>query len=137
MNSINTVIMIGGFVVLFCVIISILNNSGLLQMLSLIFYPIFNALHIDVSFIQPILSGLIELTNGINLLTHITTKSLSTTIVFVAFVLGFGGISVLLQVLSITSKSDISIKPYAIRKTVTRNNCSIFNLHYYSHFSNI
>lgn len=116
MNSINTVIMIGGFVVLFCVVISILNNSGLLELLSLIFYPIFNTLNIDVSFIKPIISGLIELTNGISLLANITTKSISTTITIVAFILGFGGISVLLQVLSITSKSDISIKAYAIGK---------------------
>ena len=116
MNSINTTIMIGGFVVLFCVVISIFNNSGFLNMLALPFYPIFNALNINVSFIKPIISGIIELTNGINLLSNVTTKSLSTTIILVAFVLGFGGISVLLQVLSIISKSDISIKPYVIGK---------------------
>ena len=33
-----------------------------------------------------------------------------------AFVLGFGGFSVLLQVLSIVSKSNISIKPYILGK---------------------
>lgn len=108
--------MIGGFVILFSVIISILNNSGLLNMISSMFYPIFNALGIDVNFIKPIISGLVELTNGLNSLTHITTKSLSSTIVFSSFILGFGGISVMLQVLSIISKEDISIKPYIIGK---------------------
>ena len=33
-----------------------------------------------------------------------------------AFLLGFGGLSVLLQVLSITSKTDLSIKPYIYGK---------------------
>lgn len=116
MSAFNTVIMIGGFVILFSVIISILNNSGILDLASSIFYPIFDALHINTDFIKPILSGLVELTNGLNMLTVIPEKSISTIITFASFVLGFGGISVLLQVLSITSKSDISIKPYIIGK---------------------
>ena len=33
-----------------------------------------------------------------------------------SLLLGFGGISILLQVFSITSKTDISIKPYIIGK---------------------
>lgn len=108
--------MIGGFVILFSVIISILNNSGLLNIISSMLYPLFNTFEIDVKFINPIISGLVELTNGLNSLTHITTKSLSTSIVFSSFILGFGGISVMLQVLSIISKQDISIKPYIIGK---------------------
>lgn len=116
MNAINTIIMIGGFVILFSVIISILNNSGILNIASLMFYPIFNMLKIDISFIKPIISGIVELTNGLNLLTHVNTKSFSTLITLASFILGFGGISVCLQVLSITSKSDISIKAYIIGK---------------------
>lgn len=116
MNAINTIIMIGGFVILFSVIISILNKSGILDIISYMFYPIFNMLKIDVNFIRPIISGMVELTNGLNTLTHINTKSFSTLITFASFILGFGGISICLQVLSITSKSDISIKPYIIGK---------------------
>lgn len=116
MSAINTIIMIGGFVVLFSVIISILNNSGVLNMASSLFYPIFNILKIDISFIKPIISGIVELTNGLNLLAHINTKSFSTLITLASFILGFGGISICLQVLSITSKSDISIKVYIVGK---------------------
>ena len=116
MNSVNTIVMIGGFVILFSVIISILNNSGLLDIICKIFYPIFNMLNIDTRFINPIISGLIELTNGLNILANINTKSFSILITFSRFILGFGGISVALQVLSITSKTDISISAYIIGK---------------------
>lgn len=116
MNSVNTIIMIGGFVILFSVIISILNNSGLLNIISSLLYPLFHTFGIDVKFISPIVSGLVEVTNGLNSLTHISTKSLSAKIIFSSFILGFGGISVMLQVLSIISKQDISIKPYIIGK---------------------
>ena len=47
---------------------------------------------------------------------NISNKKISTNLIFTAFLLGFGGISVLLQVFSITSKSDLSIKPYVYGK---------------------
>lgn len=116
MSAVNTVVMIGGFVILFSVIISILNNSGLLTIISNMFSPIFNMIGLSTDFIKPILSGFVELTNGLNILSQIPTKSISTLITLASFILGFSGISVILQVLSITSKSDISIKPYIIGK---------------------
>ena len=36
--------------------------------------------------------------------------------VLTAFLLGMGGISILLQIISIVSKTDLSIKPYIIGK---------------------
>lgn len=116
MNSVNTIVMIGGFVILFSVIISILSNSGLLDIICKMFYPIFSMLNIDTKFITPIISGLVELTNGLNNLALINTKSFSILITLASFILGFGGISVALQVLSITSKTDISISAYIIGK---------------------
>lgn len=115
-NAISTVVLIGGFVVLFSVILSILDNSGLLNLCASAIAPLFNTLGIDSSFVKPILSGIIELTNGVKQVANITSKVISNNIIFSAFLLGFGGISVLLQVLSITSKSDISIKPYIFGK---------------------
>ena len=62
------------------------------------------------------LTGLVELTNGLKEIASISQKAISTNITLASFLLGFGGISILLQVLSITSKSDLSIKPYLIGK---------------------
>ncbi len=115
-NAIHSIFIIGGFVVLFCVIISILDSSGILTSFSNIIRPIFNLFGINSSFVKPTLSGIIELTNGLKQISNINTKSISINIIFSSFLLGFGGLSILLQVLSITSKSDISIKPYIIGK---------------------
>ena len=115
-NSIKTILMIGGFIVLFSVIISILNSSKILTISSYIFYPICNLFNIDCSFIKPILTGLLELTNGVSLVANVPSKVLSINIILCSFLLGFGGISVLLQILSITSKSDLSIKTYIYGK---------------------
>lgn len=43
-------------------------------------------------------------------------SQLGINVIICSFLLGFGGISILLQVWSITSKSDISIKPYVVGK---------------------
>jgi sporulation integral membrane protein YlbJ len=139
LNSFNTIIMIGGFVIIFSVVISILNNCGFFNMLLFLLTPLFKNLGISTNFIIPITSGIIELTNGLSLVSSIAQKSISTNIIISAFILGFGGISVLLQVLSITSKSDISIKPYFIGKLlqgifaaiityVLIHICPVFNL---------
>jgi len=108
--------MIGGFVVLFSIVISILSSSGIITLISNVLSPLFNFFGIDGKFCAPLVSGIIELTNGISTVANIMTKNISTNIIIVAFLLGFGGFSVLLQVLSIVSKTDISILPYLLGK---------------------
>ena len=116
MSAINTIFLIGGFIVLFSVIISILENSGVLDILSNLISPILNIFCIPVTYADGILTGLLELTNGVCNVANIPNKSISTNIIICAFLLGFGGISITLQILSITSKAKISIKPYLIGK---------------------
>lgn len=116
LNSIQTTIIIGGFIVLFSVIISILNQSNVLSFVTFIFDPIFRVLNIPTNIIAPFFTGILELTNGLIVLSKIHLKNITTIYCFCSFLLGFGGISILLQVLSITSKTDLSIKPYICGK---------------------
>lgn len=115
-SSINTILLIGGFVVLFSVIISILQTSNLLDILENLIKPLFNLLHIPNEFCSGFISGILELTNGLNIICNIHIKKLSINIIIASFILGLGGISVLLQVWSIIAKTDLSIKPYIIGK---------------------
>lgn len=115
-SSISTILMIGGFVVIFSSIISILKASGVLSLVSQFLTPLFHFCHIDPSFATPFITGLLEITNGIQMISHVAVKKLSLNLIFTAFLLGFGGISVFLQVFSITSKTDLSIKPYLYGK---------------------
>lgn len=116
MSAINTVLLIGGFIVLFSVIISMLESSKILAIFSNLLQPVLNIFNIPTSFANGIVSGIIELTNGVSKVALIPNKLISTNIVICAFLLGFGGISVSLQILSIISKAKISIKPYLIGK---------------------
>lgn len=49
-SSISTLLLIGGFIVLFSCILSILNSTRLLDIFAYLFTPIFNLLHIPTDF---------------------------------------------------------------------------------------
>lgn len=115
-SATRTVMLIGGFVVLFSVIISIINSSGILNLFCKIITPLLELLKINPDFSSGLISGIIELTNGVSIVSSIPEKAISTNIIICAFLLGFGGISVILQVFSIISEANISIKPYIIGK---------------------
>ena len=115
-HSISTIMSIGGFVVLFSVVISIFNTSKLLNILAFTISPCFKLLKLPTLFISPFITGLLEITNGIYLISAINIKTLSINLVFTSFLLGFGGISIFLQILSIISETDLSIKPYIYGK---------------------
>lgn len=115
-NSISTILSIGGFVVLFSVIISILQHSKvIIPIINLISF-IFDFCGIEKAFAEPLFFGILEITNGIFSISNIHIKAISINIILTAFLLGFGGLSILMQVLSITSKTDLSIKPYIYGK---------------------
>ena len=112
-NAIHSIFIIGGFVVLFSVIVSMLNSCRAINIINTIFSPLFKILHIPNMYHLGIITGIIEVTNGVKL---VAIDSSSISIILCSFLLGFGGVSVLLQVLSIVSKSHLSIKPYIIGK---------------------
>lgn len=115
-NSISTLLLIGGFVVIFSVLISILNQTHIIEIIAQFFKPILGFLGFNLNFAKPLVSGILELTNGVSLVSDVHVKAISQNVVLCAFLLGFGGLSVLLQVFSIVSKTDLSMKKYFIGK---------------------
>lgn len=111
-SSISNILSIGGFIVLFSVILSILNTSGIANLIS-DFFSIFD---IPKEISSALFTGIIELTNGVNLASNLYENYHLLSILVSSFLLGFGGFSVLFQVYSIISKENISIKPYILGK---------------------
>lgn len=105
-NSIITITNIGGFIILFSVIISILNSSGFFEITSLLFEKI----NIPKDLGNGIIGGIVELTNGVKNISLLSYTNINICIV--SFLIGFGGLSVLFQVYSIIAKENISVKPY-------------------------
>lgn len=134
-NAIKNILVIGGFIVLFSVIVSILESSHLLDLFLYIFNPLFKVLNINILYLKGIFIGMLELTNGLNIITYIPAKNISINIVISSFLLGFGGLSILFQVLSIISKSDLSIKPYIFGKLLQGIISAIYTFLFITSFS--
>ena len=128
LDASKTIIMIGGFVIIFSVLLAILEKSHVLAVLSLPISHLLDFFGINPNFAQSLVSGMIELTNGVSLVTSIASKNIYPNIIICAFLLGFGGFSVMLQVLSITSKSDLSIKKYFYGKLLQGVLSAIYTL---------
>lgn len=111
-KSISLILQIGGFMALFAVIISILNESKAFYFIELVFEKLF----VPKDITEGLLTGLMELTTGLNVTAKIQTPYLSVNIILCAFLLGFSSISVIFQVISIISKSNLRAKTYIYGK---------------------
>lgn len=110
-NAISTILLIGGFIVLFSIVISMLNSIKLIDSTCKMLNSI-----IPSEYTRCILTGLLELTNGVNLVSSLHTKYMSNQIMLAAFLLGFAGFSIFLQIFSISAQNKISMKKYFIGK---------------------
>ena len=72
------------------------------------------------------LHGILEITNGINKISILENVEFIEKLPVVALILGFGGFSVHMQVASIISDSDLSLKPYLLGKLLQGIFASIY-----------
>lgn len=113
-NSISSLLLICGFIVIFSIIISILELTNFFN----IFSNLFSIFNVPPEASKSILTGIIEMTNGINLSSKIVANFSILSIMITSFLLGFGGLSIMMQIYSLISKESISIKPYFYGKTL-------------------
>jgi len=113
-NTVETMLIIGGFIVLFAVISTILELSGVFYALSTILAPILALLGISETHHTQIFAGLIEMTNGINMLSQHGISP--QAVVLATAIISFGGLSILFQSINFISKTDISVPIFALCK---------------------
>ena len=115
-NSIATLLLICGYMIFFSVLTNILSNTNISFYLSKSIECFFSILGFSAEMSLPIINGIIEVTGGISELSLLKNVDYIELLPCVAFVLGFGGFSVCMQVNSIISNTDLSIKPYILGK---------------------
>ncbi|WP_371809564.1 sporulation integral membrane protein YlbJ [Halobacillus sp. Marseille-Q1614] len=106
-KSVQTLLLIGGFIMLFSVLTQLIREGVTFHYLSFFL----KVLNIDEQLHMAIISGIFELTTGIGAVTS-TTAPLLTQILLVSFMLGFHGFSIQAQIASILSDTDIRFMPY-------------------------
>ncbi|WP_081727862.1 sporulation integral membrane protein YlbJ [Halalkalibacter hemicellulosilyticus] len=114
-SSIRTLLMIGGFIILFSVLNSILSLIGITAMIAAIFSIILSIFQIPNTLSYPLISGLFEITLGAKLASE-TDATLFQQVIVTSFFLAFSGFSVQAQVASILAETDIRFKPFFIAR---------------------
>src|SRR5699024_7793476 len=115
-NSIKTLIMVGGFIILFSVLIKLLYLTKVTAIISTLVKYLLYLIAMPVDFALPLLSGLFEITTGIQMISQVNVDITLATIILTSFILGFNGFSVQAQVGSIIAKTDIRFFPYFISR---------------------
>jgi sporulation integral membrane protein YlbJ len=115
-SSINTLLMIGGFIILFSVINKLLYHLQITALLANGVEVILSSLSFSEMFSIPFISGLFEITLGSKLTSQVHDASLLQQIMITSFILAFGGFSVQAQVASILASTDIRFQPFFIAR---------------------
>ena len=112
LNSIKTLVMVGGFIILFSVLIKLLFLVGISSAIATIWEQLLIIIDFPTDLALPIFSGLFEITIGANMISQTMTDTLLQQAIIISFILGFNGLSIHAQVASILAKTDIRYLPY-------------------------
>lgn len=106
-DALRTILLIGGYLILFGVLSAAMEQAGLFSLLSrLLFF-----LPLSAETLRGFCSGILEMTNGAYLLSH-SPDSLRLRLTLVAFLVSFGGLSILGQTFGVLAAVPISKKDY-------------------------
>ncbi|MDF2520738.1 MAG: Sporulation integral rane protein YlbJ, partial [Clostridia bacterium] len=114
-NGISLVLLVGGFIILFSVITRILKLSGVLAFLSKLVCASLYFLHLNPDSVSSVIVGMLEVTNGINHCAAVEMPVISK-LMMVSFMIGFGGLSINAQVLSVIAGSNLRFGLYMLVK---------------------
>lgn len=103
-----TILTLGGYIVIFSVLINILKESIIV---SLIITTLSSLLGISKVFLESIFLGSIELTNGCKLVSE-SSLSLDIKLCVISFLSSFGGLSIIAQTYAFFAQHNISFKRY-------------------------
>lgn len=115
-SSIHTLLMIGGFIILFSVINKLLFHIHITALLANLIEGVLMVFHLPPSLSIPSIAGIFEITLGSQMTSQAAEATLMEQAIIASFILGFSGFSVQAQVASILAQTDIRFRPFFIAR---------------------
>lgn len=114
-TSIKSILIVGGYISIFFMIINLINNIQILKPINLLLYSILKPIGLTPLGTTSITNGIIEMTKGCLLLSQ---SSISTTLIIpiATAIITFGGLSIHMQSLTFLKKIEIKTSFYFIQK---------------------
>ncbi len=117
-NSFNSILLVGGFIILFSVVIQMLEILKIIDFSTSILATLLTPLEVSPLVIKTFLTGLLEVTTGAKLVADSTYIGLRTQVAITSFIIGWSGFSIHAQVLSFIGDTDINSNLYLLSKAL-------------------
>lgn len=115
-SGVNTLLAVGGFVIIFSVVFKILTLFNVIDGISSVVCFLLSFLGITKEVCSAFISGLFEITIGCNNIANITYIPEAIKASLCSFIIGFSGLSILAQCCSFIAKTDINTNIYIFNK---------------------
>lgn len=110
-SSMEKMLIIGGFIISFSVLIEVLSILGVLNLIAKFLGTLLIPIGIDPSLMLPLASGIFEMTIGIKMVTE-SNAPLFQQLLCISLILGWAGLSVHAQVAAFISDQKVPLVPY-------------------------
>ncbi len=130
-NGVNTLLMVGGFVIVFSVIFKVLSLFNIVTFISNLLYLPLSFLGVSKELCHALISGLFEMTIGCNNIASVSNASEAIKVSLCSFLIGFSGLSILAQCCNFLAKTDINTNIYIFSKFLHGVIASIFTFFLY------
>ena len=125
-NGVNTLLSIGGFVIVFSVVFEIFSLFNIISLISSILYVPLSLFGVTKELCHAFISGLFEITIGCDRISSVLSTPEVLRASLSSFLIGFSGLSILAQCCNFIAKTDISTKIYIFSKFLHGSLASIF-----------
>jgi sporulation integral membrane protein YlbJ len=116
-KTVETLWAVGGYIVLFSVVAGLLKHYNILYPLASAASPLLRLLGLEPAMAQPLLVGMIEMTNGCNA-AALSAAALANRCAALAALVSFGGVCIQAQSMLFLSCVGLSAWKFALSKTV-------------------
>jgi sporulation integral membrane protein YlbJ len=110
-SAVGKLLVIGGFIILFAVIVNLLASFGLLQILAAFLTWVLQPLGIMPDLGLPLATGIFEMTLGMRMVSE-SRAPLIQQLIAVQLILAWSGLSIQAQVAAFVAGTDIRLAPY-------------------------
>ncbi|NLW17667.1 MAG: sporulation integral membrane protein YlbJ [Firmicutes bacterium] len=116
-NSVNSLLMIGGFIILFSVIMRMATVSGLVSLIAKGVNWILAIFGLSPALGEAFVSGVFEITIGCNVASQ-ALAPIKEQVILISSIIAWSGFSVHAQVAAIINDTDIRIGPYLLARAM-------------------
>jgi len=127
-DSIKTLLMICGFIMLFSNLVRIIDVVGLYGVIATPIGLLYQALGIDLALVRATVSGLLEIDLGALAASQATSAPLVQQLAVAGAIIAWSGLSVHGQVASVLTGTDIRMGPYGVARLLHAVLAFVFTL---------